>query len=88
MFLITFLTRYWDLFLYYVSIYNTSMKLFFIGATVLTIYSMRIQKPYCVTYDKEGDSFPHWKYLIPTALLLTFIMHKQQDTDKYEDEPW
>ena len=78
MFLIAFLTRYWDLFLYFVSIYNTTMKLFFILATIGTIYLMRVQKPYCVTYSRDLDSFPHWKYLIPAAIILTLIMHKSE----------
>ena len=42
---------YADLFMYYVSAYNTSMKIFFISSTALIIYLMRFKKPYCFTYD-------------------------------------
>mgnify|MGYP003343590618 CR=1 FL=1 len=39
--------RYVDLFMYYVSLYNTCMKIFFIGSSALIIYAMRFKKPYC-----------------------------------------
>lgn len=42
-----FCTRYMDLFMYYVSAYNTLMKIFFISATAFIIYLMRFKKPYC-----------------------------------------
>ena len=39
--------RYIDLFMYFVSMYNTCMKVFFIGSSALIIYAMRFKKPYC-----------------------------------------
>jgi hypothetical protein len=33
--------------MYYVSLYNTCMKVFFIGSSALIIYAMRFKKPYC-----------------------------------------
>ena len=42
--------RYWDLFLYFVSVYNFMMKLVFIAATVYTIYLIKKKKPYCLVY--------------------------------------
>jgi ER lumen protein retaining receptor len=67
--------RYMDLFMYFVSLYNTLMKLFFISSTVLAIYLMRYKKPYCTTYDAIGDSFPHLMVLLPTALVLTCVVN-------------
>ena len=39
--------RYVDLFMYYISLYNTLMKVFFISATAFIVYMMRFKKPYC-----------------------------------------
>ena len=78
-FLIVFLVRYADLFMYFVSLYNTCMKIFFISATALTIYLMRFKLPFCTTYDSLGDQFPHLKVLIPVALVLTCILHTGWD---------
>ena len=39
--------RYADLFMYYVSLYNTLMKIFFISATAFIIFMIRFKKPYC-----------------------------------------
>ena len=39
--------RYMDLFMYFVSVYNTTMKIFFISSTAFIIYLMRYKKPYC-----------------------------------------
>lgn len=46
-FLIVFCTRYLDLFMYFVSLYNTLMKVGYIGCTSYIIYLMRFKKPYC-----------------------------------------
>ena len=74
-YLIVFLVRYSDLFMYFVSVYNTSMKIFFITATALIIYLMKYKVPYCTTYDSLGDQFPHFKVLIPVAAVLTCILN-------------
>ena len=79
-YLVVFCVRYLDLFMYFISLYNTLMKLFFIGATALIIYLMRYKKPFCSTYDSLGDSFPHFKVLLPVALVLTAIVHAGSDT--------
>ena len=44
-----------DLFMYFISVYNTLMKIFFISSTALIIYLMRYKKPFCTTYDALGD---------------------------------
>lgn len=61
--------------MYFISIYNTTMKVFFIGSTAFIIYLMRFKKPFCSTYDSLGDSFPHLKVLLPAALVLAIIIH-------------
>ncbi len=47
LYLLVFCVRYLDLFMYYISLYNTFMKLFFITSTAFIIYLMRYKKPYC-----------------------------------------
>jgi len=47
LYLLVFCVRYMDLFMYYISLYNTFMKLFFISSTAFIIYLMRYKKPYC-----------------------------------------
>ena len=64
-----------DLFMYFISIYNTMMKIFFITATGLIIYLMRYKKPFCTTYDALGDQLPHLKILLPSAAVLCAICH-------------
>jgi ER lumen protein retaining receptor len=63
-----------DLFMYFVSVYNTCMKLFFISSTIFVIYLMRFKKPFKMTYDSIGDSFPHFMVLLPAAFVLTCIV--------------
>ena len=46
-YLIVFCLRYVDLFMYYISLYNTLMKVFFIFSTAFIVYLMRYKKPYC-----------------------------------------
>jgi hypothetical protein len=46
-YLIVFCMRYADLFMYYVSLYNTLMKIFFISCTAFIIFMIRFKKPYC-----------------------------------------
>jgi ER lumen protein retaining receptor len=43
-----FLLRYWDIFLYWVSLYNFSMKLIYLSATAFTIFLILYKKPFCL----------------------------------------
>ena len=72
--MLVFCLRYMDLFMYYISMYNTLMKIFFISSTAYIVFLMRFKKPYCTTYDSLGDDFPHLKVLLPAALVLTCIV--------------
>lgn len=44
---IVFSCRYMDLFMYFINLYNTTMKVAFITSTILIIYLMRLKKPIC-----------------------------------------
>ncbi|KAL4432279.1 hypothetical protein ABPG74_020247 [Tetrahymena malaccensis] len=73
LYLVVFLLRYLDLFLYFVSFYNTIMKILYISLTAYLIYIIRFRRPYCLTYDSQNDSFPHFKFIYPGAALVTLI---------------
>jgi ER lumen protein retaining receptor len=76
-YLIVFCTRYLDLFMYFINLYNTLMKIFFICVTAYILYLMHFQNPYKSTYNRKNeDIFPH-KYLIVFAVIITFLCHKE-----------
>ena len=47
LYVIVFCSRYVDLFVYKVSLYNTCMKIAFIGSALFIVYVMRYKRPYC-----------------------------------------
>ena len=64
-----------DLFLYYVSLYNTVFKLLFLSATAMIIYYIKFKKPYCLGYDSKSDNLNHYLYIYPPVLLITILFH-------------
>ena len=73
LYLIVFVSRYLDLFTTFISLYNTCMKISFIGLTAYLIFLMRFSRMHRQTYDKKSDSFPYWLYLLPPCFLLSLI---------------
>lgn len=71
---LVFLTRYIDLFFRYVSLYNTVMKLVFLGSSGTIIYYMRFHRVVRTTYDREQDTFRAW-FLIGPCLLLALLIN-------------
>ena len=52
------------------------MKFAFIGSTIFCIYLIKYHKVYKHTYDAENaDNFPHFKYCLPIAAVLTLFIH-------------
>jgi ER lumen protein retaining receptor len=75
-YLLVFCTRYLDLFMYFISFYNTFMKLLFISASAFILYLMHLKDPFKNTYDRKNeDIFPHL-YLILFAVIMTLIINK------------
>ena len=62
--------RYWDLFLYFVSFYNSLMKLVYISATAYTIYLMKKKKPYCLVF------FYYKSHMIKQMMILSILKSK------------
>ena len=75
MFLVAFCLRYLDIFFYFISFYNLLMKIFFICATMYTIYLIRWKSPYCYAYDPKLDNFQHYYFIYPTVFGVTLIIH-------------
>ena len=75
-----FTTRYMDLFLYYVSLYNTVFKILFIAATSYIVFLIRVKKPYCLGYDPKSDSLNHYLFIYPAVLLVTVVFHLSSST--------
>ena len=72
---VVFSTRYLDLFTSYISLYNTVMKLFFLGTSWHICYLMRYKSPWKATYDRDNDSF-RIRYLIIPCAVLALIFHR------------
>lgn len=75
LFLVVFLTRYFDLLFEWKSLYLFLMKLIFISMTAYTMYLMKIKKPYNLSYDKESDTLPHY-YIYAGSLIMAVLVHK------------
>jgi len=74
MFALCFITRYLDLFLNFVSLYNTVMKCLYLAASVGTCYLIYVK--FRATYDGNHDSFRMEFLIIPAAGLACLINHK------------
>lgn len=68
-----FLTRYIDLFWNFASLYNWVMKVVFITLSLVIIYVMKFQSPYCKTYDPSFDDFNVLFLIVPSLLLACFV---------------
>ncbi|KAJ3020921.1 endoplasmic reticulum retention protein [Thoreauomyces humboldtii] len=78
---VVFCSRYLDLLTHWVSLYNTLMKLVFLGATFYILYLMKVR--YRATWDPSQDTL-RIEYLIPPAALLGLIFHYGKGFDIIE----
>ncbi len=65
-----FLTRYLDLYTQFLSLYNTSMKIFFISSSLYIVYLMKFK--FKATNDPRLDTF-QVQYVIGGAALLSLV---------------
>lgn len=75
LFLLVFLTRYVDLFTTFYSLYNTVMKVAYIGTTSYVVYMIRKTEPLKSTYDPSHDSFKHVEFAVAPAAGLAFLIN-------------
>ena len=73
LFALVFVTRYLDLFTHFISVYNTTMKVFYIASSLGTIYLIYVK--FKATYDRIHDTFRVEFLIIPAALLAVFVNH-------------
>lgn len=73
MFALVFVTRYLDLVTNFVSIYNTTMKVFYIASTIGTCYLIFLK--FKATYDGNHDSFRVEFLVVPAAGLACLVNH-------------
>lgn len=73
LFAIVYLSRYLDLFTTFISVYNTFMKVVFIGSSLGTLYLMYLK--FRATYDHNHDSFRIEFLLLPCFILGLLINH-------------
>ncbi|KAG0714692.1 ER lumen protein-retaining receptor 1 [Chionoecetes opilio] len=73
MFAITYTARYLDLFTNFISLYNSTMKIIFLGAAYATLYLIYVR--FKATYDHNHDTFRVEFLLIPTVILSVLINH-------------
>ncbi|KAJ3032013.1 endoplasmic reticulum retention protein [Rhizophlyctis rosea] len=64
---VVFCTRYVDLFTTYISLYNSLMKVFFIGSAFYILYLMKMR--YKATWDPKLDTLRVEFLVVPCALL-------------------
>eukprot|EP00090_Calanus_glacialis_P046795 TRINITY_DN935_c0_g1_i3.p2 TRINITY_DN935_c0_g1~~TRINITY_DN935_c0_g1_i3.p2 ORF type:complete len:225 (-),score=30.47 TRINITY_DN935_c0_g1_i3:264-902(-) len=74
LFLVVFVTRYLDLFTSFISLYNTTMKMFFIGSAAATVYLM--YQKFKATYDGNHDTF-RIEFLLGPAILLSLVLNHE-----------
>jgi len=74
LFALVFITRYLDLVTSFVSLYNTTMKIIFIAATVATVYLILIK--FKATYDANHDTFRVEFLVVPVAGLAVLVNHE------------
>jgi len=74
LFLVVFITRYLDIFTNFISIYNTSIKIFFIFSTLTNIFLVFVK--YKGTISSDLDTFRIEFLLLAAGLLAIFINHE------------
>eukprot|EP00978_Attheya_sp_CCMP212_P021881 scaffold64324_cov65-Attheya_sp.AAC.1 len=83
LFLVVFCTRYMDLFTSFYSLYNYTLKIFYIASSGLVVCLIRWKGPLVSTYDRARDDLLHWKYcVLPAALLSILSANKAGDLEE------
>ncbi|XP_020266889.1 ER lumen protein-retaining receptor-like [Asparagus officinalis] len=73
---LVFATRYLDIFIDFISLYNTVMKLIFFGSSFSIVWYIIRHKIVRRSYDKDQDTFRH-HFLILPCLFLALCIHER-----------
>ncbi|KAH9727970.1 hypothetical protein KPL70_008855 [Citrus sinensis] len=74
LYVLVFLSRYL-FFTRYISLYNSIMKLVFIGTSIAIVWYMRYHKVVKQTYNQDEDTFKHYFLILPSFVLALLIPH-------------
>lgn len=83
-YLLVFVTRYLDLFTTFYSLYNTLMKILYLGTTSYIIYMVRYMEPFKTQYEISHDSFLHWKFAVAPCAVVALITNIYQGFNPIE----
>ncbi|KAI0530734.1 hypothetical protein KFK09_000282 [Dendrobium nobile] len=70
---LVFVSRYLNIFTDFISLYNTIMKLIFLGTSFSIVWYMRYHKIVRRSYDKDQDTFRHYFLVLPCLILALLI---------------
>ncbi|KAH0470386.1 hypothetical protein M5K25_000368 [Dendrobium thyrsiflorum] len=73
---LVFVSRYLNIFTDFISLYNTIMKLIFLGTSFSIVWYMRYHKVVRRSYDKDQDTFRHYFLVLP-CLILAFLINER-----------
>ncbi|KAM3284880.1 ER lumen protein-retaining receptor A isoform X1 [Capsicum chacoense] len=73
---IVFLARYLDFFTDFISLYNSVMKVVFIGSSLAIVWCMRYHRVVRRSYDRELDTFRYW-ILVAACAILALVLHEK-----------
>lgn len=79
LYVLVFISRYIDLFIKYYSLYNSVMKVVFLGTSFAIVWYMRFHKVVKQTYSKDEDTFKHY-FLILASFLLALVIPRAFNT--------
>ncbi|XP_024984725.1 ER lumen protein-retaining receptor-like isoform X1 [Cynara cardunculus var. scolymus] len=71
-----FATRYLDIFTDFISVYNTIMKLIFLGSSFSIVWYIRHHRVVRRSYDKDQDTFRHYFLMLPCLILALLVNEK------------
>jgi len=75
LYFLVFITRYLDLFTTFYSVYNSTMKIFYITITAYTIYMVKYQEPYKSMYNRDQDPIQHFKFAVAPCITVAVFAH-------------
>ncbi|KAI3676876.1 hypothetical protein L1987_86490 [Smallanthus sonchifolius] len=81
---LVFATRYLDIFTDFISVYNTIMKLIFLGSSFSIVWYIRHHRVVRRSYDKDQDTFRHYFLILPCLLLALLV----NETFTFKEVMW
>lgn len=88
LYLVVFITRYLDLFTTFYSVYNSFMKIAYIGSTSYIIYMVTATEPFKTNYERTHDSFRHWHFAVAPCAVVAVITSVVQSNYSIIDTFW